>query len=568
MLSSRADILVIDDQLDNLRTLSEILLRKGYRVRQATNGKTALRTALSQPPDLILLDIRMPHMDGYAVCAALKESSQTREIPVIFLSALGEVTDKVKAFDMGGVDYVTKPFQVEEVLARVNSHLSLRQQQQQISNLLQQVQQLNRSLNQRLQEQTLELRQALDYERTLKYISDRVRDSLDKTFILRAAVEELTRVLEAECCDSVVFNGDRQPDRICFQTELSRSIESHDPVAALLELPGLSSQLAQGIPSAFCQRIGDAAHRAFAMLACPIRDDRAWLGTLWLLKPLDAGFSPQEIRLVEQVANQCAIALRQARLYDEAQGQIIELHRLNQLKDNFLSTISHELRTPITNIRMVLQLLMASTEQGDAFLAQMTAPKPDNHRIVQYFRILQEECEREIALIQDLLDLQHLEAGARPFEPVTLNLNNWLLHLLEPYELRTQAQHQHLRVCLVSNPPSVTTDLSSLTRLMTELLNNACKYTPAHETIEISTEAAPTGFRIHIQNSGVEISSEEQARIFDKFYRIPSNDPWRHSGTGLGLALVRQLVDHMGATIEVASGNGCTTFSLQLPYSV
>ncbi|MCB9077942.1 MAG: hybrid sensor histidine kinase/response regulator [Anaerolineaceae bacterium] len=124
-----ANILVVDDTKANLRLLAEILSQRGYQVRPATNGSRALAAAQADPPDLILLDIMMPDMDGYAVCEQLKAAEPTRNIPIIFLSALNEVLDKVKAFSSGGVDYITKPFQVEEVLARVETHLTLRQMQ-------------------------------------------------------------------------------------------------------------------------------------------------------------------------------------------------------------------------------------------------------------------------------------------------------------------------------------------------------------------------------------------------------------------------------------------------------
>lgn len=122
-------IVIVDDLPDNLRLLSGILKEKGYRVRPSPSGKRALVTIAKEPPDLILLDIMMPEMDGYEVCRQLKENDQTADIPVIFLSALNEVFDKVKAFRAGGVDYIAKPFQVEEVLARVNAHLTIRNQQ-------------------------------------------------------------------------------------------------------------------------------------------------------------------------------------------------------------------------------------------------------------------------------------------------------------------------------------------------------------------------------------------------------------------------------------------------------
>lgn len=122
----KADILVFDDTTANLQLLVNMLTQKGYKVRPAINGKLALSSAQTAPPDLILLDIIMPNMDGYEVCQHLKADRRTRDVPIIFISAINEVLDKVKAFTLGGVDYITKPFQFEEVLVRVETHLTLR----------------------------------------------------------------------------------------------------------------------------------------------------------------------------------------------------------------------------------------------------------------------------------------------------------------------------------------------------------------------------------------------------------------------------------------------------------
>ena len=127
--SNEQSIVIVDDSPDNLRLLVEILHEQAYKVRPAPNGERALATIRKDPPDLILLDIMMPGRDGYDVCRELKGDPETADIPVIFLSALNDVLDKVKAFRAGGVDYITKPFQVEEVLARVHTHLMLRAQQ-------------------------------------------------------------------------------------------------------------------------------------------------------------------------------------------------------------------------------------------------------------------------------------------------------------------------------------------------------------------------------------------------------------------------------------------------------
>lgn len=130
--TSKANILIVDDTPANLRLLSNMLTVQSYKVRAVVNGPMALTAVHTVPPDLILLDINMPGMNGYEVCAQLKADPQTRDIPVIFISALDEIRDKVKAFTVGGVDYITKPFQLEEVLARVQTHLALRELQKQL----------------------------------------------------------------------------------------------------------------------------------------------------------------------------------------------------------------------------------------------------------------------------------------------------------------------------------------------------------------------------------------------------------------------------------------------------
>ena len=128
----KGDILIVDDTPANLRLLSKMLAEQGYQVRPVPDGALALAATRAELPDLILLDIRMPEMNGYEVCEHLKADARTRDIPIIFISALDEIQDKVRAFTVGGVDYVTKPFQIEEVLARVEAHLALRKLQKQL----------------------------------------------------------------------------------------------------------------------------------------------------------------------------------------------------------------------------------------------------------------------------------------------------------------------------------------------------------------------------------------------------------------------------------------------------
>lgn len=141
MIIQKENLLIIDDTLENLQLLANTLSEQGYKVRGAAKAKMAIKTAILSPPDLILLDIKMPEMDGYEVCERLKSTQETCDIPIIFISALDEVMDKVRAFSVGGVDYITKPFQIEEVLARIEHQLTIKRLSKEIKEKNEQLQQ-------------------------------------------------------------------------------------------------------------------------------------------------------------------------------------------------------------------------------------------------------------------------------------------------------------------------------------------------------------------------------------------------------------------------------------------
>ncbi len=433
------------------------------------------------------------------------------------------------------------------------------------------VNELNVNLEQQVLERTTQLQQALDFEAVLKQITDSVRDSLDEDQILQSVVKALALELGVDCCDTGIYELDQT---VCtIRHEYTRSL----PPAIGLQLqlitaPDIYSQLLQGQWVQFCPIAVDTVRpiqNKYAILACPIQDDQGVIGDLWLFQDRDLSFSELEVRLVQQVSNQCAIALRQARLYQAVQAQVVELERLNQLKDDFLSTVSHELRTPMSNINLAAHLLEVLMQREGLYDSETSQAS-------RYLQILQDECQREIELINDLLDLQRLDAGIEDLMPSIIHLQSWLPHLAEPFETRALKQNQHLEIELPDDLPPLVSDRVSLERIFTELLNNACKYTPPGERISISATLssaprpgqsgaiAPTLLEIHIQNTGVEIPSHELSRVFEKFYRVPNGDPWKHGGTGLGLALVKKLTEHLGGTVTVSSTTGVTTFTVAL----
>lgn len=161
MNPNKFKILLVDDNLKNLNFLSEILYNQGFEVLFAKDGKSAIKRATSGNPDLILLDVMMPGMDGFETCRRLKEIEATNEIPIIFMTALNSPEDKVKGFELGAVDYISKPIEVKEVLARVKTHLSIQHLQKELKNKLQKEKQLNQLRSRLLSMASHELRTPL-----------------------------------------------------------------------------------------------------------------------------------------------------------------------------------------------------------------------------------------------------------------------------------------------------------------------------------------------------------------------------------------------------------------------
>ncbi|MEL6333684.1 MAG: ATP-binding protein, partial [Cyanobacteria bacterium J06626_26] len=405
-----------------------------------------------------------------------------------------------------------------------------------------------------------------EFEATLKRITDRVRDSLDEKQILQTAVQELTEALDVRGSNTSLYDLEQGTSTIYY--EYTTLPSDRGRVSQMESFPEVYHQLLEGQYFQFCSIAPNPVRGLVSMLACAIFDDRGVLGDLWLINDKEHGFSDDEIRLVQQVANQCAIAIRQARLYQESQTQVRELEQVNNLKDDFLSTVSHELRTPVTSMRVALQLLGVTLTQELGLEQELTKPNAEQGRVARYYRILKEECEREISLINDLLDLQRLDVGNHDLALQQINLDEWLPALVSSFQERATSRQQQLEVSIARDIPGLRSDLSSLDRIWAELLNNACKYTPPGGDITLSVKRADANtLKFALTNTGVEIPQGELPRIFDKFYRVPSADPWKQGGTGLGLALVQKLVHHIDGVIKVTSGDNRTCFTIEMPLS-
>ncbi len=447
-----------------------------------------------------------------------------------------------------------EPWEIE-LAEQLAEQLGLAVQQ---SQLYEQVQRLNANLETQVRQKTAALEQAHQFDRLLREITHKLRDNLDEQEILRTVVRELALALNLLCCDTGIYDPTQRFSTVIH--EYSRLETSClDYTYSLVEDQGIHFWLKRGLPAQFCLITPgsrtDHDGRFLATLACPIRDHERILGDIWLFRNCEETFSEAEVSLVQQVAAQCGIALRQSRLFQAAQHQVQALERLNQLKDDFLSTVSHELRTPMSNITMAIELIHNR-------LQSLSIQDPPLKR---YFQILKTESKREIQLINDLLELTRLDASETPICTSFVESAVWLEGIITPYCERAREAGITFETEIEPSLPGLYTDPKHLGRILQELLTNACKYTPAGERIRVQCQCQEQHLLISVFNSGVTIPDEEKEKIFERFYRSPNRDPWKYGGTGLGLSLVKKLVQLLGAEIRLQTGPTWVEFIVILP---
>ncbi|NEO54880.1 MAG: CBS domain-containing protein [Okeania sp. SIO3B5] len=446
----------------------------------------------------------------------------------------------------------------------------------------------NAQLEKEVQARTAEIQAQLERDRLLAKIALRIHQSLDIDEIINAVVTEVQQFLKTDrvvffqietakvakvVAESVEKNCDSWiGETISSECLMSNSKMKQNKIQAVSDITQINSSTGKTTEL--------EKKQVKAYLIVPISQD----GQLWGLMCTQEysgirEWQQSEIDLLKQLATQLAIAIQQAQLYQqvqtlntdlekqvqdrtaELQQKVQELQQLNILKDDFLSTVSHELRTPLSNMKMAIHMLKVF---------------PISERGQQYLSILDTECKREINLITDLLDLQRLEGGTALIPIDTIDLASWLPTIIDPFQSRTRERQQTLKVKLPKKIPQIVSNNNSLGRILAELLNNACKYTQNGGEIKFIVECnqkkssktssveAPDSIKFLISNPS-EIPASELPKIFNKFYRVPNADPWKQGGTGLGLALVKKLVEQLNGNLLVSSSNGWTTFKVEIP---
>jgi DNA-binding response OmpR family regulator/putative methionine-R-sulfoxide reductase with GAF domain len=339
------NILIVDDSPENLRLLSQMLTEHGYKVRAVRSGAQAITAAQASPPDLILLDIMMPEMDGYEVCRRLKADECTGDIPILFLSALGDVEDKIKAFTSGGVDFITKPFQAQEMLARVRTHLTLRD--------------LNRELqtaNAELARQIEELQAARDRQAVLRQTGIELSFKLSLDYVLDVAIDAAIRLGLADAAFIALVEGDNlMIVRALGEYESTPSIPIHEGITGR----AIREKHAEFVPDVE----SDPDYHVIvpgtvAQISIPLITQNRVVGSLTLEAKQAGRFSDAIFEALSLLAAQVAIAIDNAMAYEERAHLIAEL-------DAFAHTVAHDLKNLLSTMLGYSELASSYCEQGN-----------------------------------------------------------------------------------------------------------------------------------------------------------------------------------------------------------
>jgi len=308
--STGESILIVDDVSQNLRMLSVILSRAGHTVRTADSGAHALESVQLKPPDLILLDIMMPGMDGYAVCEQLKADEQTREIPILFISALDATEDKLKAFTVGGVDYITKPFQVREVMARVKTHMDLR-----------------REMAERIRAEQASQRQA-ERLQILHEIDQSILAAQSPGAIALAAIGRIRQLIPCQRAIALAITRTGQVETLAVESNGTINMDADTNIyRELFETRPMSMGLVQGcgdlenIPRRLTIQQALYAAGVCSYIAVPLFIHGNLVGSLNLEADRANVFTSDHVTIASEVAVLLAVAIRQAQLHEQTQQE-------------------------------------------------------------------------------------------------------------------------------------------------------------------------------------------------------------------------------------------------------
>lgn len=598
-------ILIIDDTPANLKIISNYLEGAGFEIAVAQDGIMGLEIARRILPDLILLDVLMPEMDGFEVCRRLKATEATRDIPVIFMTSLAEMESKITGFEVGGVDYITKPVQIDEVLARVKTHLTLRAVQKQLAGQNSQLQQeiLMRQgaeedlrqaqvgLERRVTERTAELARAnaslkdeiAERERAEIEIQRRNREltllnrviaasvnEVEADNILAVACRELAQAFEIPRAVAALLNETKTEAIIVAEylandrpSVLGQTIPLTDDSSAqhvlTRQIPFIVDDVQNG-PQAPSLSDSLRQHGIISVLIVPLIFEETVLGILGLGSIESRYFLDEEVNLAQSVASQVSGVLARLRLDLERrrwEAQYYQAQKMEAL-GRLTGGVAHDFNNILTVILGNSSMLLQSLNQG--------------HPFRQEIEQIRQSAERAATLIRQLLAFSRQQI----LQPSILNINDIIVNL-EKMLRRVIGEDIDLVTILEPQLGQVTADAGQIEQVIMNLVVNARDAMPEGGRLIIETAniyldemysrqsvgvVAGPYVVLAVSDTGVGVDAETHARIFDPFFTTKPQG----KGTGLGLATAHGIINQSGGHIWVYSepGKGAT-FKIYLP---
>lgn len=528
MLSGKSggDIFIVDDEVINIRVLTAMLKKQGYEVRAARSGETALIMIRNRCPDLLLLDIRMPEPDGYQVCRQLKEDRGCRDIPVIFISALDHILDKVRAFEVGGVDYLTKPFQEEEVIKRVETHLTLCSMQ--------------KNLQKMVKERTAELFRT----------NENLKKELARRQKAEARMQRLSVAVEHAAEDIVITD---RKGRIEYVNPAFTRITAYSPE----EVTGKNPRILKS------GRHSDAFYREMWQT---LLTGKVWSGRLSNRRK-DGNLIEQEANIAPIRDNAGNISGFVSVKRDVTENEKLKAQLLHAQKMEAVGTlaggISHDFNNILGGIIGYAELAM---EHADKY------PEVPGKTKKYLSRIL-ESANRATELVQQILRFSRQQQADRGIFEIS-PLVKEVLRLLDS----TLPKNIRIEKRIAADRDSVTGDPTHIHQVLMNICTNA--YHAMREsggtlTLELeNTEIRerkrflgmeiPAGdyLRFSVSDTGSGIPPEILDRIFDPYFTTKKVG----EGTGLGLSVSAGIVQNHHGLIEAESSPGQgTVFRVYLP---
>ncbi|GAB4130120.1 MAG: hypothetical protein Fur0015_03990 [Ignavibacteriales bacterium] len=506
-------ILIVDDKPENLSVLFSLLDEK-YEVLAAENGLIALEIIETSKPDMILLDIMMPEMDGYELCTILKSNDSTKDIPIIFMSALSETTDKVRGLELGAIDYITKPFQKEEVVARIKTHLSIKFLQEELSGM-------NRNLENMVHDRTKKLQLEIQEK------------------------ENLTNELkESEKRFRALFEG--APDAILLIDQESGDIVDGNQAAAELVETELIDLIGTNETQLFVPTPEDQNTNANMPFHIKGRK-RIYKNNL---RKKNGTIVPVEVSVKTLVVGSDLYLLAIVRDISERIKYEIELtqqrnkaEEMNRLKSIFLANMSHELRTPLISILGFSNIL--SEELND-----------EEHR--EMAEDIKKSGDRLLATFNTLLDLIDIESGKVSPKNIKIVLKEVLDELYLQYQPKAQMKQIDFSIDC-DEKIRVYGDRRMVSEILKNILDNAIKYTKKG-SVKISSESIlidnDPRVLVSINDTGIGIREEMQSVIFQEFRQGSEGMSRSYEGVGLGLTISKKFAELINAKISLSSTEG------------